>query len=102
MSAISRLGDKGIHLSGSHAGSTGFISLVSSVQLKTSDGKPIALQGDMYDCSARHHNNTPNLLIPIPGQKVEYFNGKKIITAGAMSTCGATIIQGDPDTITEL
>lgn len=102
MSAISRLGDKGIHLSGSDSGSSGFISSTSTSGIITSDGKPIAVQGDMYNCSARHHNNTPNLLIAIPGEQVTYFNGKKLITVGALTTCGATIIEGDSGTVTQL
>lgn len=98
MPAISRLGDIGIHIG---SGQQGAISSTSSVNVITFDGKPIALQGDLYTCSISNHNNTPNLLIPFPTQTGTTSNGKRVITVGATSTCGATIIQGFPGSITE-
>lgn len=99
MPAVSRLTDQGIHIG---SGQTGVISSVSSSSVDTGDGKPIALEGDLYTCSISGHNGpTPNILTPYPTQvDTTYENGKRVITIGATSRCGATIIQGFANAIT--
>lgn len=101
MPAVSRLGDQGQHIYPG-SGEPGSISNVSAAGVITGDGKEIALEGDLYNCSVSHHNDVPNLLIPLPSQQnTSYFGGRKVITVGAKSTCGATIIQGYAAAITE-
>lgn len=98
MPAISRLGDEGIHIG---SGETGTITSVSSVDVVTMGPepiKPVALEGDMYTCSISEHGTNP--LIAFPTQVDTTSLGKRLITVGSRSSCGATIIQGYSQAIT--
>jgi uncharacterized Zn-binding protein involved in type VI secretion len=95
MPAVSRLGDQGIHIG---SGQSGTISAVTTTDVRTADGKLIARQGDSYTCSVSGHGTNP--LIAYPTQVDTSADGVRVITVGAKSTCGATIIQGYAQAIT--
>jgi len=96
---VSRLGDKGVHLTGPSAGVEGVIDTATAGSPTNADGIRVAVAGDLYKCDNVAHNTPSNVLIPfISDVRSE---GKEIITVNATTTCGATIIQGSPDVSAE-
>ena len=99
LTPIARLGDKGVHQDGPSAGVEGVISTATAGSPSNANGIRIAVAGDLYLCDESSHNTPDNVLIPIVSDV--YADGKLIITVGAKSLCGATIIQGSPDSSAE-
>jgi uncharacterized Zn-binding protein involved in type VI secretion len=96
---ISRLGDKGVHLTGPDAGVEGVIFTATAGSPTKADGIQVAVAGDIYKCDNAAHNTPSNVLIPVISDVIA--NGKVIITVNATTTCGATIIQGSSDVSAE-
>lgn len=80
MSAVARLGDPGSH--------PGAISSASSDVM--ANGISVARQGDGFACDI----HGPQTLVAITTKT--FANNKLVITVGAQTTCGATIISGSP------
>lgn len=83
MGKIACIGD-----SSSHGG-----TIISSGQdgNGTAKGQIIAVQGAMHSCPIHGHGTTP---ITVITTKTKY-NGKLIVTEGAVAGCGATITPTD-------